>query len=390
MILPLRYNLRSLFVRRATTAATAIGIALVVFVLSSALMLSEGVRRTLGSAGKADVAIVLRKGSSAELESGVEDPQVALVKAMPGVKRAGAGADPLGSGEVVVVAALEKLGANGVTNVGIRGVLEDAFALRPDLRVVAGRRAAPGADEAMVGIRLRGRMKGLELGQSFDLKKNRPVQVVGIFDDGGSAHESEVWVDREVLRSSFGREGSVSSVRVRLESPSGFEAFRANVEQDKRLGLMAQRETAYYEKQSEGTSLFISVLGSLVAFFFSLGAMIGAMNTMYASIANRQREIGTMRALGFSRTSILFSFLIEAVLLSVAGGALGAVLSLAMGSVRFSMINFASFSEVVFRFEPTPRILGVSLVVSMGMGVLGGFLPAIRAARTSPLAAMRG
>ena len=233
-------------------------------------------------------------------------------------------------------------------------------------------------------------MKGLELGQSFDLKKNRPVQVVGIFDDGGSAHESEVWVDREVLRSSFGREGSVSSVRVRLEAPSGFEAFRANVEQDKRLGLMAQRETAYYEKQSEGTSLFISVLGSLVAFFFSLGAMIGAMNTMYASIANRQREIGTMRALGFSRTSILFSFLIEAVLLSVAGGALGAVLSLAMGSVRFSMINFASFSEVVFRFEPTPRILGVSLVVSMGMGVLGGFLPAIRAARTSPLAAMRG
>ncbi len=388
MIIPLRYNLRSLFVRRATTAATAIGIALVVFVLSSALMLSEGVRRTLGSAGKADVAIVLRKGSSAELESGVEDPQVALVKAMPGVRRAGA--EPAGSGEVVVVIALEKLGASGVTNVGVRGVLEAAFTLRPDVRVVAGRRAAPGADEAMVGIRLRGRMKGLDLGQSFELKKNRPVQVVGVFDDGGSAHESEVWVDREVLRSSFGREGSVSSVRVRLDSPASFEAFRANVEQDKRLGLMAQRETAYYEKQSEGTSLFISVLGSLVAFFFSLGAMIGAMNTMYASIANRQREIGTMRALGFSRTSILFCFLVEAVLLSLAGGALGAVLSLAMGSVRFSMINFASFSEVVFRFEPTPQILAVSLVVSMAMGVLGGFLPAVRAARTSPLAAMRG
>jgi putative ABC transport system permease protein len=388
VIVPLKYNLRSLLVRRATTAATAIGIALVVFVLASALMLSEGVKKTLGSAGRPDVAIVLRKGSNAELESGIEDPQVNLVRSMPGVKR-DAG-EPLGSGEIVVVAAMEKLGAAGVTNVQLRGVTEDAYRLRPELRVVRGRRPTPGADEALVGVRIAGRIKGLELGQAFDIKKNRPVTVVGTFEAGGSAHESEVWVDREVLRTSYGRQGSLSSVRVALESPSAFEGFRANVEQDKRLGLMALREPVYYEKQSEGLSLFISVLGSVVAFFFSLGAMIGATITMYASIANRQREIGTMRALGFSRSSILFCFLVEAVLLALVGGALGALASLGMGSVQFSMINFASWSEMVFRFEPTARIVVTSLVVSMLMGVLGGFLPAVRAARTSPLAAMRG
>jgi putative ABC transport system permease protein len=388
VIVPLKYNLRSLLVRRATTAATAIGIALVVFVLASALMLSEGVKKTLGSAGRPDVAIVLRKGSNAELESGIEDPQVNLVRSMPGVKR-DAG-EPLGSGEIVVVAAMEKLGAAGVTNVQLRGVTEDAYRLRPELRGVRGRRPTPGVDEALVGVRIAGRIKGLELGQAFDIKKNRPVTVVGTFEAGGSAHESEVWVDREVLRTSYGRQGSLSSVRVALESPSAFEGFRANVEQDKRLGLMALREPVYYEKQSEGLSLFISVLGSVVAFFFSLGAMIGATITMYASIANRQREIGTMRALGFSRSSILFCFLVEAVLLALVGGALGALASLGMGSVQFSMINFASWSEMVFRFEPTARIVVTSLVVSMLMGVLGGFLPAVRAARTSPLAAMRG
>jgi putative ABC transport system permease protein len=388
VIIPLKYNLRSLFVRRATTAATALGIALVVFVLASALMLAEGVKKTLGSAGRPDIAIVLRKGSTAELESGIEDPQIGLVKAMPGVKRAGT--EPLGSGEIVVLATMPKIGVGGAANVTIRGLVEDGYKLRPEVTIVSGRKPAPGADEALVGARIAGRIEGLALGQAFDIKKNRPVKVVGTFEAAGSAYESEVWVDRDVVRSSFGREGNVSSVRVALESPSAFEGFRANLEQDKRMGLQAMREPVYYDKQSEGTSLFISVLGSVVAFFFSLGAMIGATITMYASIANRRREIGTLRALGFSRTAILMSFLFEAVLLSLLGGAIGAVASLGMGAVKFSMVNFASFSEIVFQFEPTPRIVGTSLAVSMGMGLVGGFLPALRAARTSALAAMRG
>ena len=350
-------------------------------------MLAEGVKRTLGSSGRPDVAIVLRRGSSAELESGIDDPQVGLVLAQPGAKLKDG--RPIGAGEVVVVSAMEKVGVDGVTNAQLRGIAPESYLLRPHVKVIAGRRPNPGTDEAMIGARIRGRIKGLDLGQTFEIKKNRPVQVVGVFEDGGSSHESEVWIDRDVVKSAFGREGGVSSVRVLLESPATFDVFQAGVEQDKRLGLVAMRETTYYDKQSEGTSLFISVLGSMVAFFFSVGAMIGASITMYASVANRRREIGTLRALGFGRASILLSFLTEAVLLSLVGGALGALASLAMGSVSFSMINFQSFSEMVFTFRPTAEIVGTSLIAAVAMGVLGGFLPAVQAARVSPLTAMR-
>jgi putative ABC transport system permease protein len=388
MMIPLKYNLRSLVVRAKTTIATALGIGLVVFVLAASLMLSAGVKRTLGNAGRPDIAIVLRKGSDSELASGIEDPQVGLVKAMPGIKTDGEA--PIGLGEVVIVIALEKLGASGVTNVQLRGTTEAARKLRPNVRVVDGRLPTPGSDEVMIGARIRGRFRGLELGQKFELKKNRPATVVGVFEDAGSAHESEVWVDLDTMRSTFGREGVVSSVRVLLESPAAFDAFQAAVEQDKRLGLSAQRETAFYEKQSEGTAKFITVIGALIAFFFSLGAMIGAMNTMYASIANRQREIGTLRALGFSRLSILTAFLIEGVLLSLVGGLFGILGSLAMGTVKFSMMNFASWSEMVFSFDPTPEVLTTALIAALAMGLFGGFLPAVRAARVSALAAMRG
>lgn len=388
-MIPIRYNVRSLAVRKATTVATAAGIALVVFVLASSLMLSAGIKKTLGSSGKPDNAIVMRMGSDAELGSVVEESSVPLILAAPGVKSDERG-QPVGVAEVVVVAAMEKLGADGVTNVAIRGVPDDVMRFRPEVRIVAGRPPRPGTDEAIVGARIRGRIKGVDLGQSFDIKKNRPVKVVGVFDAEGSSYESEVWVDRELLRQAYGREGIVSSVRVRLESPSKFDAFRAGVENDKRLGLQALRETAFYERQSEGAATFVGTLGSVVSFFFALGAMIGATITMYAAVANRQREIGTLRALGFSRTSILASFLLEAILLAVLGGAIGTAASMAMGMVHFSMVNFASWSEIVFSFDPTPRVLGTALVFACGMGLLGGFFPAVRAARTSPLKAIRG
>lgn len=387
MMIPLKYNLRSLVVRRRTTAATSLGIALVVFVLATSLMLSEGVKKTLGSAGRPEVAIVIRKGSDAEMASGIEEPQVGLVKSMPGVKKTGN--DPIGSGEVVVVLTLEKVGAEGMTNVQVRGVPDTARRLRPGMTIVEGRAPAPGAEEAMVGERMLGRFRGVELGQRLELKKNRHVTVVGVFQDSASAYESEVWCDLDVIRSTFGRMGGVSSVRVLLESEAAFDGFQAAVEQDKRLGLQAFRETVYFEKQSEGTRLFITVLGSVIAFFFSLGAMIGAMNTMYASIAQRTREIGTLRALGFSRLAILTAFLIECMVLSGAGGLLGMLGSLVMGAVKFSMLNPASFSEMVFGFEPTAEVLGTALVAALGMGFLGGLLPAVRAARVPAVAAMR-
>ncbi|HXN31001.1 MAG TPA: ABC transporter permease, partial [Polyangiaceae bacterium] len=336
-MVPFRYNVRSLAVRKATTVATAAGIALVVFVLASSLMLAAGIKKTLGTAGKAENAIVLRMGSDAELGSVVEESSVPLILAAPGVARDGRG-QPLGSGEIVVVGAMEKLGTTGLTNVSVRGIPDDVMRFRPETRIVAGRPARPGSDEVIVGARIRGRIKGLDIGQTFELKKNRPATVVGVFEADGSSYESEVWVDREVLRQAYHREGIVSSVRVRLESPTKFDAFRAGVENDKRLGLQALRETAFYEKQSEGVSIFIGALGTIVSVFFAVGAMIGAMITMYAAVANRQREIGMLRAIGFSRTSILGSFVFESVLLATLGGALGAVAALGMGLVRFSMV----------------------------------------------------
>jgi len=387
MMIPLRYTYRSLLVRKATTIAAAFGIAMTVFVLASALMMSAGVKKTLGSSGRADVAIVLRKGSDAELGSGIEDPQVGLIRAMPGIKKEDN--VPIGVGEVVIVIALEKLGAEGVANVQVRGVGDLSKKLRPNINIVEGRAATPGSDEVVIGKGINGRFRGVKLGDSFELKRNRSVTVVGVFEDKGSSHESEVWLDVDTLRSMFGREGSVSSVRVVLEQPSSFEGFQLAVEQDKRLGLQAMREVTYFENQSQGTSLFIGILGTLIAVCFSVGAMIGATITMYASVANRQREIGTLRALGFSRFSILICFLVESILLAVGGGIVGALASLALGGVHFSMINLASWSEMTFSLDPAPQLIGIAVGAAGIMGVLGGFLPAIRASGVSPLAAMR-
>jgi putative ABC transport system permease protein len=367
-------------VRKTTTLATCGGIALVVFVFSAVMMLSEGVKRTLGSTGKDDVAIVIRKGSDVELSSAVDTPQVGLVLASPEVKHRADG-KPDGVGEVLVVITADKVGTAGVSNVQTRGISEDAFEFRPEVKIIEGRKARPGSDECVIGRAIRGRFKGLDLGQSFELRKNRPLKVVGVFDSGGSGFESEVWADVDAMRSAFGREGTVQSVRARLKSASLMPSFERSVESNRQLGLEVISEREYYEKQSEGTAKFINTLGMIVAFFFAVGAMIGAMITMYAAVANRKREIGTLRALGFGKVSIMFSFLLESVLLALLGGALGAAGSLAMGLVTFSMVNFQSWSEVVFTFEPTMAILGGALVFGGAMGFLGGFFPAVRAAR---------
>ncbi|HTJ84399.1 MAG TPA: FtsX-like permease family protein [Polyangiaceae bacterium] len=387
-MVPIKYNVRSLFVRKATTIATAVGVGFAVWVFAASLMLSAGVKKTLGSSGSPDVAVVLRKGSDNELASGVEDTQISVIRAAPGVAK-GPDGEGLTVGEVIVVSAMEKIGASGISNMQIRGVPADGMKFRPHAKIVQGRPAKPGTDEAVVGARIAGRFKGVGLGEKFDIKKNRPVTIVGVFEDEGSSYESEVWADVDTVRTSFGRTG-VSSVRARLESPSKFDAFKASVESDKRLGMLVMRENEYYEKQSEGTSIFVGALGVLISVFCALGAMIGAMNTMYAAIANRKREIGILRALGFSRSSILVSFVLESTFLSVVGGAIGVAGALAMGSVKFSMMNFASWSEIVFGFEPTPTIIGAAIVFAGAMGFIGGFLPAVRAAGTSPVTAMRG
>ncbi len=387
-MIPIKYNVRSLVVRKTTTALAAFGLALVVLVFAGAQMLGNGVKKAFGRTASPEVAVVLRKGSDNEMSSGIEEQQVNLVIAQ--AEQVGASKKPAGVGELLVVILLDKTGTEGVSNVTVRGVPEQTLAFRPTAKIVEGRAPKPGSDEVLVGAGIRGRFKGLGIGEKFELKKNRPVTVVGIFSDGGSSFESEVWADLHTVRTAFGREGYVSSVRVRLDSESKFDAFKALVEQNRQLGLMAVRESAYYEKQSEMTATFLAVLGTLIAVFISIGAMIGATITMNAQVANRQKEIGTLRALGFSRRSILFSFLLEAILLALVGGGVGAAVSLLTQFIHITMLNQGTWSEIVFSFEPTAGIVISSMVLAGAMGLLGGFLPALRAARVSPIEAMRG
>lgn len=389
-MIPLSYNWRSLIVRKTTTIATALGIALVVFVLAASQMLARGIKQTMGKSGSADKAMILRKGADAELSSNIDQKNVALALAKPGIKQARNGT-PLGAGEVLLVLALNKIdNANQVSNVGLRGVTDIAMELRPEVRLVSGRPAKPGTDEVIIGKRLVGKYEGLRVGQKFELKKNRPAEVVGVFESGGSSFESEIWGDVDVVRTSFGREGLVSSITVALEGPSKLETLKESVEQDKQLDMQVMQEVKYFEKQSEGTAMLVNVLGGAIVFFFSIGAMIGAMITMYGAVSNRQREVGTLRALGFPRFMILFSFLTEAVMLALFGGAVGAIASLAMGLVEFSMMNQNTWSEVVFSFDPSPVIISGAILAGGAMGVFGGLMPAVRAARVSPIAAMRG
>jgi len=388
-MIPISYNIRSLAVRKATTIATALGVALVVAVLSASQMLSNGIKNTLGKAGEPNNAIVLRKGADTEMASSLESRMLNLILAAPGIKRDNAGA-PRGIGELLVVIALEKPDTSGqVSNVTLRGVSEGALAFHDKVRIVEGRPARPGAPEALIGKRIRGQFKGLEIGQSFEIKKNLEVKAVGVFEADGSSNESEIWTDLDLVRSAFGREGMLSSVLVELESATKFDAFKTAMERDKQLGLQTLPEVAYYEQQSEGTAKLVSWMMGIVVFFFSIGAIIGAMITMYAAVAHRKREVGTLRALGFSRLTILSSFLLESTILAFIGGTVGAVASLAMGFVKFSMMNFNSWSEISFSFDPTPGILATALLIGGVMGVLGGIFPAFRASRTSPVEAMR-
>jgi putative ABC transport system permease protein len=388
-MIPIRYNIRSLAVRKATTVATALGIALVVFVLASSQMLANGIRNTLSKSGDAEHALVIRKGSDTELVSNIETRLTSIILSAPGVKTDASGV-PQGVAELVLVLALERPGSDGqVSNVALRGVPPNVFDFRKQAKIIEGRPAHAGADEVVIGKALQGKFKGLELGQSFEIKKNLQVKVVGVFDAQGASQESEIWCDVDIVRGAFGRNGLVSSVTVELTGPDQFEAFRSTMERDKQLGLQALPEPVYYEKQSEGTATLVTALGSTIVFFFSIGAIIGAMITMYAAVANRAREVGTLRALGFSRFTILSSFLLESVVLSLLGGAIGAAAALAMGFVKFSMLNFNSGSEITFTFDPSADILISAIILGAVMGVLGGLFPAVRAAQISPIEAMR-
>jgi putative ABC transport system permease protein len=389
-MIPISYNVRSLVVRKVSTTIAVIGIALVVMVFSGTCMLNAGVKRTLGASGRADNAIILRFGSDAEMASGIETARVSSIISNPSFVARDKGGNFLGVGEIVAVITVERLGTGGgVSNLTVRGVPANVWDFRDEVKIVEGRLPKPGTDEAAIGKNVPGRFRAVELGSKFELRKNRPVEVVGVFDAGGSSLDSEVWADVDAVGQAFGRQGSVSAVRVRLLSPSKFDAFKTYVESDKTLGLATQREDSFYDKQSEASGTFLSIIGLVFSVLFSFGAMIGAAITMYSQVSNRSKEIGTLKALGFRRPAILLSFLIEAVILALAGGALGALASLLLGFVKFSTMNFLTWSEVVFTFDPTFAAIGWALVFAGVMGIIGGIFPALRASKLSPIEAMR-
>ena len=386
-MLPIMYNLKSLTTRKGTAIATIAGVALVSAVLAASLMLAAGAEKTVASSGRDDVAVVLRRGSDSELSSSIDVEALGTIRSTPGISAPQG--RPLVAAELVVVLAMPKSGGDGFSNVVARGVDEISLAIRPNVHLVRGRMPAPGSEEALVGQRILGRFEGLSEGQTLELRPQRTVRIVGVMAADGDAVESEVWIPRSTLQGAFGRGASVSSVRVRLEDPDRFTAFAHTLESDKRLTVHAAREPDFLEAQSENLALFIRVMGTVIAVLFSVGAMIGATITMHGAVAYRRREIGTLRALGFSRWTILAGFLFEAIVLTATGGAVGAILALGLSTIEISMVNYATWSELVFSFTPTPTIILTSVLFAAVVGMVGGFIPALRAAFTSPLAAIR-
>jgi len=385
MAIPLRYSVRNLRTRKVTTLLTAAGMALVVFVFAAVLMLDAGLRAALVATGQYDNIIVTRRAAGTEIQSIVDREQAAIVGSQPEIAMTGGAR--LVSREVVVLIALPKRGTGVPTNVGIRGVEPAGIALRPQVRVTAGRMFKPGAAEVMVGKSIAERFDDARIGATLRFG-GRSWVVVGTYDAGGSGFDSEIWADSDQLMQSFRRQ-AFSSVVARLADPGSYEALKAGLEGDPRLTLDVKREKEFYEEQSRTLSNFIRYLGVTLSVIFSIGAMVGAMITMYTSVANRTGEIGTLRALGFGRRSILAAFLFEAVLLALIGCAAGLALASVMQLVQVSTLNWDSFSEISFRFTMTPNIVAQAVLFALAMGVVGGLLPALRAARLKIVDALR-
>ncbi len=376
MKIPFSYSLRNLWTRRLTTTLTASGMALVVFVLAAILMLAQGLQKTLVETGSYDNALVIRRSSESEVQSGVDRYQASIVESDPAVT-VGKDGKRLLAKEIVVLITLPKRGTNMPSNVTIRGITEESLKLRPQVKLIRGRMPRPGSAEIVTGGSVVKRFNGTDIGESLRFG-TRDWIVVGVFDVTG--FNSEIWGDSDQLMQAF-RRPVYSSVLFKLRDPGDFEALKNRVEKDPRLTLEIKRETQYYEDQSKMMAKFLRILGISLTTIFSLGAIIGAMITMYAAVANRIGEIGTLRALGFQRASILSAFLLESLLLGLAGGVAGLVCASLMQFVSISTVNFQTFSELEFTFSLNGEIVYIALIFSLIMGFVGGVLPAIRASR---------
>jgi len=386
MAVPLSYVARNLWVRKFTTVLTAGGMALVVFVFCAVLMLDAGLKSALGGTGQVDNAIFIRKGAQTEVQSGVSRTEAALIEALPQLAR-GPDGQPMASREVLVLNSLIKISTGKRSNVPVRGLSAMGLTLRPQVKLVDGRMFRPGSTEIIVGRSVKNQFEGVAIGQTLRFAQ-RQWTVVGVFDAGQTAFANEIWGDGEQLLQAF-RRVSFSSVIARLERPEAIAAIETTLAADPRLTIEVFPERQFYENQSKDLSRFITIIGNALSIIFSLGAIIGAAITMYASVATRTSEIGTLRALGFKRRSILVAFLLEALLLSLVGAAVGLFAASFLQVTTISTTTFSSFSELAFNFKLTPGIVLSGTVFALIMGFVGGFLPAIKASRMKIVDALR-
>lgn len=386
MHIPYSYSFRNLWTRRLTTVLTTSGMALVVFVFAATLMLAEGLRKTLIETGSYDNVVVIRRGSQSEVQSGIDRNQASIVETLPQISIGQNGGQLLAK-ELVVLITLPKRVSEKPSNVEIRGIGECSLALRPQVKLVEGRMPRPGSSEVIAGQSVARRFKGAGMGETLRFGM-RDWTVVGIFSAGKTGYSSEIWGDADQLMQAF-RRPVYSSILFKLRDPSEFNAVKDRLGIDPRLTIEAKREKRYYADQSEMMTKFLRILGVTLTIIFSLGAMIGAMITMYAAVANRTGEIGTLRAVGFERRSILVAFLAEALFLGLIGGFVGLFFASFMQFLTISTVNWQTFSELAFSFTLTGEIALQSILFSLVMGFVGGVLPAFRAARMNIVDALR-
>jgi putative ABC transport system permease protein len=392
MAIPISYNLRSLGVRWSSTLVAVIGIAGTVGVFVAMLALANGFKSTLVHSGLKDNAIVLRGGATSEMMSGMGLDQVKVIEDEPGVARKDG--QPLVSAEVVVIAAFPLKSTGTDANVQIRGVSDKIFGVRPNVHIVQGRNFEPGRNELIVGSNVQKTYEAA-LGVPFSLGNTVRFgggewTVVGVFDAGGSAFDSEIWCDSAILDEVYKRPAnSFQSLTVHLESEAAFQKFKDAVTTDPRLTMQVQTERAYYEEQSQIMTTLITVLGGLVAIVMAVGAILGALNTMYSAVSERGREIATMRALGFGAGAVVLSFMIEAVCIAIIGGVVGCLAVLPINGMTTGTMNFQTFSHLAFAFQVTTPLIVGGILFSIIMGVAGGLPPAVRAARSRIAVALR-
>jgi putative ABC transport system permease protein len=394
MAIPISYNVRNLVLRKGLTAMTALGIALTVTTALFIMALLAGLNRAFVTSGNPLNVMVLRKGSTSELTGPFPSEDFGVLKTLPGIAKDSHG-EPLISGETVVIIVLPRANGSGETNVAVRGMMPDGLEIRQradagharPVKLVQGRWFTPGQREIVVSNSIHKRFAHANLGDELQFGKGW-WKVVGIFDAGGTAYESEVWADVNQMNSDFDRQGVFSSAYLRATDPVAAAALKNRVSDDQRLKLDGSLETDYYAKQTSSGAV-IKFIGWLVAIIMAIGSSFAAMNTMYAAVAYRSREIATLRVIGFSRPSILASFVLEAVLLSLLGAAIGIILMLPFNGMTTGTSNQVTFSEVVFSLRMTPAVITAAVLFAMIMGLFGGIFPAWHASRREILAALR-